>query len=167
MTLPPDRPIAPRKPRRAPKVLAGAAALVVGAGGGVYLSTQDNTPDQTAQPQSPKTTTTSATSATSATSTAVQDPRFVPVLKRLEDKGSSITVHWTDPSEGKAQFVVFDVTGQTPQGVGTIAAGNTQHTVEGLDPQAEQYCFKVVAIGLEDSTTQRGSSDQTCAVRNG
>lgn len=160
VTLPPDRPIPPRRPRRAPKVLAGAAALVVGVGGGVYLSTRDNTPEKTAQTQSPTTTTSSATAAS-------QDPRFVPVLKRLEDKGSSITVHWTDPSDGKAQFVIFDVTGQTPRGVGNIAAGNTQHTVEGLDPKAEQYCFKVVAIGLEDSTTQRGSSDQTCAVRNG
>lgn len=172
VTLPPDRPLA-RKPRdnrmaretgtrsrRAPKVLAGVAALVVGVGGGVYLSVRDNAGTRTAQPPSSTTTTSSAP--------ALQaDPRFVPVLKRLEDKGSSITVHWTDPSGGKAQFVVFDVTGQTPRGVGNIAAGNTRHTVEGLDPKAEQYCFKVVAIGLEDSTTQRGSSDQSCAVRNG
>ncbi|NUT98754.1 MAG: protein kinase [Saccharothrix sp.] len=163
VTLPPDRPDRPVRQRGklAPRLLVGAAVLVVGVGGGAYLSTQNQSKTQAATTTQAPTTTTKTAAEPSA------DPRFTPTLKRLEDKGSSITVYWTDPSGGKAQFVVFDVTGGSPRGVGTIAAGNTQHTVEGLDPKAEQYCFKVVAIGLEDSTSQRGSSDRDCAVRNG
>jgi hypothetical protein len=162
VTLPPDRPVPERTRKLWPRLLVGGAVLVIGVGGGAYLSTQGRTTEQAAA-----TTTTTKPTTTTTTVPPTADPRFIPTLKRLEDKGSSITVHWTDPSGGKAQFVIFDVTSDSPRGVGNVAAGNTQYTVEGLDPKADQYCFKVVAIGLEDSTSQRGASDRDCAVRNG
>ena len=95
------------------------------------------------------------------------DPRFTPVLKRLEDDGDRIELIWTDPSGGKAQFVVVDVTGSSPKPLVTVAAGATSHVLEDLEPKAPQYCFQVLAIGLEDPATQRGASARTCAVRNG
>ncbi|WP_433273388.1 protein kinase domain-containing protein [Actinosynnema sp. CS-041913] len=164
----PEPPVRPRRSRR-PLVFA-SVAVVAGVVAGVLLSTQDRGGGQAAPPST--TTTTESEIPVPATTTPATipeggDPKYRPTLKRLEDNGSSIELFWTDPSDGNAQFVVVDVTGAKAQPLVNVAAGVTSYTVEGLDPEADQYCFQLLAIGLVDPTTQSGSSPRACAVRNG
>ncbi|MEU4769874.1 serine/threonine-protein kinase [Actinosynnema sp. NPDC023794] len=161
----------PSRPRRSWK-LAGVSAVFAGVVVGVALNLPGRS-EQVASPPSTLTTTTTTTTTSVATTTTTAslpeggDPRFTPVLKRLEDGGDRIELFWTDPSEGKAQFVVVDVTGSAARPLVTVAAGATSHVLEDLEPKAPQYCFQVLAIGLDDPATQRGASARTCAVRNG
>ncbi|WP_157620931.1 serine/threonine-protein kinase [Saccharothrix sp. NRRL B-16348] len=163
---PPEPP--PSRPRRSWK-LAGVSAVFVGVVVGVALNLPGRS-EQVASPPSTVTTTTTTSLATTTTTASLPeggDPRFTPVLKRLEDDGDRIELFWTDPSEGNAQFVVVDVTGPSARPLVTVAAGATSHVLEDLEPKAPQYCFQVLAIGLDDPATQRGASARTCAVRNG
>ncbi|MEU4746082.1 serine/threonine-protein kinase, partial [Actinosynnema sp. NPDC023658] len=161
----------PRRPRRS-WTLAAVGAVVVGVVVGVALSLPGRS-DEAAGPSSAVPVTTSISTSVAATVTASAslpeggDPSFRPVLKRLEDGGDRIELFWSDPSDGNAQFVLVDVTGPSAKPLVTVAAGATSHVLEGLEPKAPQYCFQVLAIGLEDPTTQRGASARTCAVRNG
>lgn len=169
----PEPPPVARRSRQA-WVLAGVGALVVGAAVGVALSLPNQTdgvavtgPSPTATAPASPTTTPTTTTTTAAGVPEGGDPRFTPELKRLEDGGNRIELFWTDPSGGNAQFVVVDVTGGAPKPLVTVVAGETSHILEDLDPAAPEYCFQILAIGLEDPTTQRGASPRTCAVRNG
>lgn len=157
----------PSRPRRSWK-LAGVSAVFAGVVVGVALNLPGRS-EQAAAPPSTVATTTTTTAVTTTTASLPEggDPRFTPVLKRLEDGGDRIELFWTDPSEGNAQFVVVDVTGSAARPLVTVAAGATSHVLEGLEPKAPQYCFQVLAIGLDDPATQRGASARTCAVRNG
>ncbi|MGM1059617.1 protein kinase domain-containing protein [Saccharothrix sp. Mg75] len=159
-----------RRRSRGRWVVAGAVAVVVGAGVGVALSLPGAServagPTSSAAPATTTATTTPAPTTTAATVPEGGDPAITPVLKRLEDTGDRIELFWTDPSGGGAQFVVVDVTGPTAKPLVTVAAGATSHVLEGLEPDAPQYCFQVLAIGLADPTTQRAASARTCAVR--
>jgi hypothetical protein len=92
------------------------------------------------------------------------DPRFSPALNRVEVLSpTSVELDWSDPSLGKAQFVLVDVTGKKPEPLVTVAAGTTTHVLEGLDT-TRRYCFQVLAIGLDDPSTQRGASSRTCTT---
>ncbi|MCE7000676.1 serine/threonine protein kinase [Saccharothrix sp. S26] len=160
----------PSRPRRSWK-LAAASAVFVGVAVGVALSLPGRSEEVASPPSSVTSSVTTTVAPTTVTTTASLpqggDPRFTPVLKRLEDDGDRIELIWTDPSEGRAQFVVVDVTGSSPKPLVTVAAGATSHVLEDLEPRAPQYCFQVLAIGLDDPATQRGASARTCAVRNG
>jgi serine/threonine protein kinase len=156
---------APASPprRRRIALLAIAAVLLGGAIGlGTALLNRQQSPTTSAPPP-----TTAPSAATSAPLPATPggDPAFAPTLDRLEDQGAAITLTWTDPTAGKAQFVVVDVTGNRPNPLATVVAGLTTYTVKNLDPAAKQYCFQIVAIGLADPTTQRGASPRTCTSR--
>lgn len=157
-------PVPPRRSRRGP-VLFAVAAVLIGIVAGVLLTR----PDQSGVPVATSTTTTepSATVSTTPSLPVGGDPAFAPTLKTVEDNGSSVTLVWTDPSDGNAEFVVVDVTGAKATALISLGAGTTSHTLEGLDPKAERYCFQVLAIGLTDPSAQRGASARTCAVRNG
>jgi serine/threonine protein kinase len=151
----------PRKKGRT-FVLFGLIAVVLGTALGVAITILGG---ETTARQEPPATTSQAPPPTTASIPAGGDPAFAPTLNRLQDNGTSITVIWTDPTAGKAQFVVIDVTGDRPRPLVTVAAKSTTYTVDGLDPKAKQYCFQVVAIGLDDPSNQRGASARTCAVR--
>ncbi|MBB5954018.1 serine/threonine protein kinase [Saccharothrix tamanrassetensis] len=161
----PEPPPEPRRSRRA--LVFASVAVVAGIAAGVLLSTQERG-DGRASPPSTTTTTSDlpVPSTTDATIPEGADPKYQPTLKRLEDGGSSIELFWTDPSGGQAHFVVVDVTGPKPQALVRVAAGSTSHKLEGLDPEADQYCFQLIAIGLVEPGTNKGSSARTCAVRN-
>nr|QEO73937.1 serine/threonine protein kinase [uncultured bacterium] len=166
----PEPPPSRRRARRS-WTLAAVSAVFVGVVVGVALNLPGR-PDQVAvspssESSAAETTTVTTTATTTASVPQGGDPRFTPVLKRLEDGGDRIELFWTDPSEGNAQFVVVDVTGSSAKPLVTVAAGATSHVVEGLERTAGQYCFQVLAIGLADPATQRGASARTCAVRNG
>ncbi|TCO52303.1 protein kinase domain-containing protein [Actinocrispum wychmicini] len=150
---PPVEPLAPKR-RRGRAVLLTVLALSVGVAVGVGLVVL-NRPDRPATPPPPTVT---------SSSPAGNDPAFAPTITSLADKGTNVRLTWSDPTGGHAQFVVIDVTAAKPQPLGTVAAGTTSYTVDGLD-SAKQYCFQVLAIGLADPSTQRGASPKSCTTR--
>ncbi|HET9137855.1 serine/threonine-protein kinase [Actinophytocola sp.] len=154
-------PAPPPRRRRLRIALLALAAVLVGGAIGLGTTLIDRQPDATTAAPPPST----AATAASGSATPGGDPAFAPTLDRLEDAGASIALTWTDPTAGKAQFVVVDVTGNRPNPIATVVAGVTTHTVTGLDPTAKQYCFQIIAIGLADPTTQRGASARTCTTR--
>lgn len=156
---PDPEPAQPRKRRKG--LVLGLAAVVVGVAVGV-LATVLNGPDgQTAQPP---TTTTTTTTTTPPPATG-GNPAFAPTLRPLDDQGDSVTLTWTDPTDGNAEFVVVDATGEQGQAITQLPAGATTYTVEGLDPAARQYCFVVLAIGLDNPVDDRGASERLCTNR--
>jgi eukaryotic-like serine/threonine-protein kinase len=155
----------PRPPRRRRMLLLALVAVLLGGAIGLTVTLLSG---QNTQTQPPPTTPSAPTvsSQPPVTTTIPQggDPAFAPTLKPLQDDGTSITLTWTDPSAGKAQFVVVDVTGPRPDALITVAAGATTYTVDNLNPAATKYCYQIVAINLAD-TTQRGSSATMCTSR--
>ncbi|GAB1513382.1 protein kinase domain-containing protein [Actinophytocola sp. KF-1] len=179
-SAPADEP-APRRKGRTGLVL-GIAAVVAGVTAGVAATVLSGRDETGARP--PATTTTPATTATTTTTTTTttptttpttpptasapvtgSDPAFAPVLRPLADRGDSVTLTWTDPTDGGAEFVVVDATGEQGQALVQLPSGTTTHTVEGLDPAADRYCFVVLAIGLDDPATDRGVSERRCTDR--
>ncbi|MFL6122482.1 serine/threonine-protein kinase [Actinophytocola sp.] len=165
----------PRKrSRRGP--LIAAAAVLVGAAVGVLVVPKLLDRNDQATPQHPSATTRTTTTTTATTTTATTtepgtaaatggDPAFAPTLGPLDDRGASIALTWSDPTKGKAQFVVVDVTDANHEALATIAPGATTYTVADLDPAADQYCFQVIGLGPDDPTTQHGASDPVCTNR--
>ncbi|HEV2778057.1 MAG TPA: protein kinase [Actinophytocola sp.] len=166
VSLAPTPPAPPR--RRVRRVLLFAVtAILVGGAIGVLATVVSGLSRQARQPPPPSSTAAPPSTSEQATTTvpAGGNPAFTPTLNRLEDQGNAITLIWSDPSGGKAQFVVVDVTGPRRVALATVVPGVTTYTVDGLDPAAEEYCFQVLAIGLNDQANERGASDRTCAVR--
>jgi hypothetical protein len=165
------------KPRGKGKrmLLIGLAAVVVGAAVGVLAPILlDRSDDRASEPPVTTTRQTTTTTTTPAPTTTTQDspppeaggdPAFAPTLSPLDDQGGSIVLTWTDPTGGNAQFVVVDVTGEQKTALATVAGGETTYTVEDLDPNADQYCYQVIGIGLDDPSTQRGASATVCTAR--
>lgn len=143
--------------RRVRPVLLTILALLVGAAVGVGVVVLNRPSDR------PAVATTTSTPAP-PTTTQGSDPKFAPTINSLVDKGTSVRLTWSDPTSGRAQFVVIDVTDTKPRPLGTVAAGTTTYTVDGLDA-AKRYCFQVLAIGLNDPSTARGVSERSCTSR--
>jgi hypothetical protein len=81
---------------------------------------------------------------------------------KLRDDSATITVTWTDPSDGGVPFVVAG--GQAGQKLGVMATvdpGTTKYTVNGLNPKLD-YCFTVLAVY---STDTYATSGQVCTDR--
>jgi serine/threonine protein kinase len=159
----------PPKRRRGRAVLLTALALLAGGAIGVAVAFLNSRDPGIAIPPPSTTATTPPPSTVPDGSVPPQsqtnDPAFTPSITKVEDNGSNIKVEWSDPSGGKAQFVVIDVTESKPQPLRTVAAGTRTYTVEGLDRNAPQYCYQILAIGLNDPTSERGVSYRFCAVR--
>jgi hypothetical protein len=81
----------------------------------------------------------------------------------LEDKGTSVTVTWTDPSSGQASFVVSYGRADGPANkTERVGAGTTTVTVSGLDP-SQDYCFTVAG----EPGSGVGPSPAVCTKRPG
>ncbi|MEV0001489.1 fibronectin type III domain-containing protein [Micromonospora sp. NPDC050980] len=83
---------------------------------------------------------------------------------RLRDDTTTITVTWTDPTNGGVPFVVAG--GRAGQKLGvmaTVDAGQTRYTVNGLSAKLD-YCFTVLAVY---STDAYATSGQVCTDREG
>ncbi|MDG4799918.1 fibronectin type III domain-containing protein [Micromonospora sp. WMMD980] len=83
---------------------------------------------------------------------------------RLRDDTTTITVTWTDPTNGGVPFVVAG--GRAGQKLGvmaTVDAGQTRYTVNGLKAKLD-YCFTVLAVY---STDTYATSGQACTDREG
>ena len=70
-------------------------------------------------------------------------PASTTISLSLEDRGAAVTVKWTDPSAGKAPFVVSYGRADGPVNkTQQVGAGTTTVTVDQLDP-SQDYCFTV------------------------
>jgi serine/threonine protein kinase len=167
-------PIDEREPRTPPRhrrrwlVPLAVVAVLGGAVLGIVLTgPPSGTGSAPATTSTPSTTTAPPTSEELPTSASVpvgSDSAFSPTLNRVEVLSpTSVELDWTDLSGGKAQFVLIDVTGKKPVPLITVAAGTTTQVLEGLDT-SRRYCFQVLAVGLDDPTTQRGASARTCTT---
>ncbi|MET9632947.1 serine/threonine-protein kinase [Lentzea sp. NPDC006480] len=159
--LPPVEPMtAPVRRSKRGGVLALLAVVAVT--GGVVAGLLLNRPDGK-QSQPPVTTTipAPATGSTDAGPPPNADPKFVPVLKRAEYHGKAIELEWSDPSDGRAQFVVIDVTGPTGVPLMQVTGGATKYVVE--DGGGQRRCFQIAAFG---DNGERGSSAKVCANKN-
>lgn len=164
--LPPAEPMtAPVRKSKRGAVLALLAVVAVT--GGIVAGMLLNRPDGKQQGQPPVTqeTTTTPPVPTSESGDAGAlpntDPKFVPVLKRAEYQGKSIELEWSDPSDGRADFVVIDVTGAKPVAVTKVTGGATTYVVE--DAGGQRRCFQIAAFGYNG---ERGSSAKVCANKN-
>ncbi len=80
----------------------------------------------------------------------------------MRDDTTTITLTWTDPSDGLVPFMVAG--GRTGQSLGmmaTVDPGRTSYTVNGLSTRVN-YCFAVLAVY---DTDQFATSDQVCTSR--
>ncbi|MFD4205843.1 hypothetical protein ACFWRG_07600 [Micromonospora tulbaghiae] len=83
---------------------------------------------------------------------------------KLRDDTTTVTVTWTDPTNGGVPFVVAG--GRAGQKLGvmaTVDAGQTRYTVNGLSAKLD-YCFTVLAVYSTDSYATSG---QVCTDREG
>ncbi|MGC4897394.1 hypothetical protein [Micromonospora sp. DT31] len=83
---------------------------------------------------------------------------------RLRDETTTVTVTWTDPTNGGVPFMVAG--GRAGQKLGvmaTVDAGQTRYTVNGLSAKLD-YCFTVLAVY---STETYATSGQVCTDREG
>ncbi|HYQ65808.1 serine/threonine-protein kinase [Actinophytocola sp.] len=159
------RPSPPKKKGRR-GLLLGTVAILAGAAIGVFVVPRflDKDDQATRSPASTHASTRTTTTTTTPLATG-DDAAFAPNLDPLDDQGASITLTWADPTNGKAQFVVVDVTDNDHKALATVAPGTNTYTVAGLDPAADQYCFQVIGLGLDDPATQHGASDPACTTR--
>ncbi|GAB3863601.1 hypothetical protein GCM10029963_72580 [Micromonospora andamanensis] len=80
----------------------------------------------------------------------------------MRDDTTTITLTWTDPSDGLVPFMVAG--GRNGQSLGmmaTVDPGRTSYTVNGLSTRVN-YCFAVLAVY---DTDQFATSDQVCTSR--
>ncbi|MGL5910951.1 MAG: hypothetical protein ACRCZP_13165, partial [Phycicoccus sp.] len=88
----------------------------------------------------------------------VPNPALAPVIVDARGNGTSVALEWTDPSSGAAQFFVTQVDADPPRFVAQFPAGTTRGTVEGVDPEATEVCYVVVAVLPDDN----GLSSRRC-----
>ncbi len=148
-------PMEPERPGRNRTVLAlvvGGAVLAVIAAVGVGAVVLNR---EAAPPPAP-------VPASGAASPKVAGPP--PGDLKLRDDTTTVTVTWTDPTNGGVPFVVAG--GRAGQKLGvmaTVDAGQTRYTVNGLSAKLD-YCFTVLAVYSTDSYATSG---QVCTDREG
>ncbi|WP_037272592.1 protein kinase domain-containing protein [Kibdelosporangium aridum] len=160
---PVEEPPARRSPWRRIAVV-GLTAIAVGTVAGVVMAMLRGAPEQPSGEQRPTggwavPTYTSELPPQSGLNVDVSDPKLAATIITLEDRSTSAVVRWTDPSEGRATFVLTRRAGNKNDVVAQIPKGTTSFTVEGLDPAASQYCFQVIAIV---DSARRGASPERC-----
>ncbi|MBX7266211.1 fibronectin type III domain-containing protein [Micromonospora sp. Llam7] len=80
----------------------------------------------------------------------------------MRDDTNTITLTWTDPSDGVVPFVVAGGRVGQPLGMmATVDPGRTSHTVNGLNSRVD-YCFAVLAVY---DTDRFATSGQVCTSR--
>ncbi|MEV4656438.1 hypothetical protein [Micromonospora sp. NPDC049301] len=129
-------------------VAAGVAVVAVAGLGAVVLNRDDAPPP-------------TGTAPTAAASTAAAGPP--PGDLKLRDDSVTITLTWTDPSQGAVPFMVAG--GRAGQALGVMATvdpGRTSYTVNGLNSRVD-YCFTVLAVYSTDSFATSG---QVCTERD-
>lgn len=159
--------------RRTPKIvwiLAGAALLVGATVGGLgaWLRNDDkpssNTLVSTPRPsQRPVPTVTgSLPNPSSPPPPVFSDPKFAATITDLDDNGSSIKLTWTDPTKGKARYLVVD--GQSREVLVQLDPGATAATIT-VKPEVRPRCFVITT--LLDGRPRAASLPRCTATRTG
>lgn len=113
---------------------------------------------QTTPPAAPTSATTPSSSA--VPTTPAQGP---PTGVRISDDGGSVTLTWTDPSDGLVPFIISGGrVGEQSQPYETVPAGRTSSTIYGLNERYD-YCFTVAAVWSSDVIVP---SARTCTTRS-
>jgi hypothetical protein len=89
----------------------------------------------------------------------VLDPALAVEITKFEDNGSSITLAWRDPSDGRAVFFVYRIDDDEQIPILSVDAGTTTATITGLEPDG-QYCYQVLALVKASNTL--GTSPVRC-----
>jgi len=85
-----------------------------------------------------------------------------PTNLKLDDKGGTIVISWSDPSGGTVSFVVFEAQEGRGFNIGKqVPAGTTSVPLDGLNPSIN-YCFIVSAAYSVDDLA---ASVQVCTNR--
>jgi Fibronectin type III domain len=85
-----------------------------------------------------------------------------PADVKLVDNGGSVTLTWTDPSNGQVPFIVAGGRDGTPSApVQSLEPGHTTTTIFGLRTDAN-YCYTVAAVWSADTIM---ASPRTCTHR--
>ncbi|KQR12022.1 serine/threonine-protein kinase [Cellulomonas sp. Leaf334] len=153
----------------------GGAILIGSAlGGGATLWASSRTPPTTATLPSAQPTAAGVPTREAPTPAATDpqpdlavssDPAIAPTDVVAVDQGTSLDVSWSDPTGGAVQFVLVDpYATPEPRALAQVDPGITQHTVEGVDPQAAALCVLVLAIAVDD-VDHRGVSEEACVQR--
>jgi len=146
-------------PRSRSTLLSVLIAFVVVAiiGAGILLATARNHGGAIAGPPDPETASPQATKF--ITATKEDAPRNV---KIIDERGTTLTVTWTDPTNGTVSFVVNGL-GPNNEKLDAkfVDRGVTSVTFSGLSP-SKNYCFLVAAVY---SATHVAVADQTCTKR--
>lgn len=80
------------------------------------------------------------------TATAPAEALKPPGDLTLRDDGTSITLSWTDPTNGAVPFVVAGGRADdAPAPLGSVESGKNTYTLYGLSTRAD-YCFLVAAV---------------------
>src|SRR5262249_7200932 len=91
-------------------------------------------------------------------------PRSAPQDVVLRDEGTSITVSWSDPTDGTGSVLIsFARTGQPAGSLRNLPPGTRQDRITGLDPAAN-YCVTIAVIYAQDTVAQAA---QVCTHRSG
>jgi hypothetical protein len=81
----------------------------------------------------------------------------------LHDEGTSVTVTWSDPTDGTGA-VLLSVTkvGQPAGPLSNLPPGTHEHRITGLDPAAD-YCVTLAVAYAQDTVAQ---AVQVCTHRS-
>jgi hypothetical protein len=72
----------------------------------------------------------------------------------LRDEGTSITVTWTDPTNGTgAVLIALTKAGQPAGPLSNLPPGTHEHRITGLDPAAD-YCVRIAIVYAQDTMAQ-------------
>lgn len=135
-----------RTPVIALAVVTGVAALTAAVMVLIAFLTTPTRPMPSAEP-TPSTTSTRPAAPTGLT---------------LRDSGGSVTLTWSDPTDGRVPFAIAaGRAGENSRAFQSVPPGTTRYTVNGLNPTVD-YCFTVVAVY---STDQVATSELVCTDR--
>jgi Tetratricopeptide repeat/Fibronectin type III domain len=147
----------------------GGAALVGGLGAAILVAavvmavqlfgSGFGTHDSAAPPTAPNTAAAAASPVPPSPTVPALPP---PADVRLTDNGESVTLTWSDPSNGRVPFIVAggrDDAGSSP--FTTVDPGRTTATIYGLRTDTN-YCFTVAAVWSADTIM---TSPRTCTQR--
>lgn len=157
-TAPYDRTLADRRPGRRSRgvvLVAAASVLAAAVAVGLVLGLRGGGAPQANPPVS-------TTPSPGVTGTLTETDEGAPADVRLTDKKTSVTIAWTDPTDGTVRFAVLGgPRGTQPVLKRLLDPGVTTLTLHGLNSSTD-YCYIVLAIY---GTQRYARAPQVCTHR--